>query len=354
MAELNAAIANSTIGLVGLAFDDSGKPVIRNKKVEPIPDPKSIPFYIDVRGPVTLAATSGLQMSTDGTNWTDTAATTLSSGKTYFRVANDQSTPLKPAWTEDDNSDYDIGGNINSLVKVGFENNTTSYSFSSYFQNKNKLKSASDLILPATTLVANCYKQMFQGCTSLTTAPELPATTLANYCYQNMFDGCASLTAAPVLPATTLAQYCYQSMFSYCTSLTTAPELPATTLVDYCYKEMFRSCTSLTTAPELPATTLVNQCYRSMFDACRALTTAPELPATKLVDYCYYHMFNGCTNLNYIKCLATNIPQFGNTTTVWVYGVAATGTFVKDPSMSGWTTDNNGIPTGWTVEDATE
>lgn len=40
VAELNAAIANSTIGLVGLAFDDSGKPVIRNKKVEPTPGPK--------------------------------------------------------------------------------------------------------------------------------------------------------------------------------------------------------------------------------------------------------------------------------------------------------------------------
>ena len=60
---------------------------------------------------------------------------------------------------------------------------------------------------------------MFQGCTSLTTAPELPATTLADSCYSSMFYVCSSLTQAPALPATTLADYCYYYMFSGCTSL---------------------------------------------------------------------------------------------------------------------------------------
>ena len=53
-----------------------------------------------------------------------------------------------------------------------------------------------------------------------------------------------------VLPATTLADYCYSNMFNGCTALTTAPQLPATTLADYCYRERFQNCTSLTTAPE--------------------------------------------------------------------------------------------------------
>ena len=34
---------------------------------------------------------------------------------------------------------------------------------------------------------------MFEGCTSLTTAPELPATTLASNCYYSMFKGCTNL-----------------------------------------------------------------------------------------------------------------------------------------------------------------
>ena len=90
-----------------------------------------------------------------------------------------------------------------------------------------------------------CYMGMFQGCTSLTTAPELPATTLALGCYMHMFQGCTSLTTAPELPATTLADYCYGFMFKDCTSLTTAPGLPAITLTGYCYREMFRGCTGL-------------------------------------------------------------------------------------------------------------
>ena len=338
------------------------------------------PFYIDVRGSVTLAATSGLQMSTDGTTWSNTKSTTLSSGKTSFRVASDQSSALKPNWTESGSSDYDIGGNINSLVKVNFENDTNCYSLTSndgFFKNKIKLKSAGKLILPATTLINSCYFQMFYGCTSLTAAPILSATTLANSCYYGMFHNCSSLTTAPALPATTLTNRCYYSMFSGCTSLVNAPELPATTLADYCCQEMFGNCISLTSAPELPATTLAfncyysmfggctaltsapalpattlaASCYRSMFSGCTSLTTAPVLSATTLTNYCYNYMFSGCTNLNYIKCLATNISA-SNCTANWVSNVAATGTFVKAPSMSSWTTGVAGIPSGWTVQDA--
>ena len=69
--------------------------------------------------------------------------------------------------------------------------------------------------------------------------------TMAIACYQFMFDGCVSLTIAPELPATTLAEGCYQIMFHGCTSLTTAPELPATTLTDYCYSAMFYGCTKI-------------------------------------------------------------------------------------------------------------
>ena len=205
--------------------------------------------------------------------------------------------------------------------------------------------------LPATSLGDSCYRGMFSGCNSLTTAPELPATTLANECYYYMFKGCTSLTAAPSLPATELTIYCYGHMFNGCTSLTTAPSLPATTLATSCYSNMFQGCTSLTTVPSvLPATTLAFSCYASMFGGCTSLTTAPELPATTLTYWCYSNMFSGCTNLNKITCLATNISANGCTSN-WVNGVAATGTFIKGPSMTGWTTGNDGIPSGWTVKD---
>ena len=150
---------------------------------------------------------------------------------------------------------------------------------------------ASNLALPATTLSQDCYTSMFEGCTSLVTAPELPAETLASSCYEYMFQDCTSLTTAPELPAETLASSCYSAMFQGCTNLKTAPELNATTLAQSCYQNMFNGCTSLVTAPALPATTLAEYCYNRMFNGCRSLTTAPKLPATTLARNCYCYMF---------------------------------------------------------------
>jgi hypothetical protein len=127
--------------------------------------------------------------------------------------------------------------------------------------------------------------------------------------------------------------------------------LPATKLTDMCYNGMFYNCTSLTTAPELPATTLTERCYQSMFENCTSLVIAPELPATTLIPNCYYYMFTNCTNINYIKCLATDISAT-ECTTYWVNGVSSTGTFIKHPDMNNWTTGDDGIPYEWTVEDA--
>ena len=116
---------------------------------------------------------------------------------------------------------------------------------------------------------------------------------------------------------------------------------------------LFQGCINLVSAENLilPATTLADSCYRNMFQNCNSLTTAPELPATTLAQSCYNSMFQGCTKLNYIKCLATDISA-SDCTYDWVDGVSSTGTFVKASSMTSWTTGANGIPTGWTVQDA--
>ena len=95
------------------------------------------------------------------------------------------------------------------------------------------------------------FCKLFNGCSVLTSAPDLPATTLGYYCYFKMFEGCTSLTSAPELKATALADYCYFSMFRGCTSLTSAPKLTATELTYYCYSNMFYNCTKLSTVTML-------------------------------------------------------------------------------------------------------
>ena len=128
--------------------------------------------------------------------------------------------------------------------------------------------------------------------------------------------------------------------------------LPWTTLANGCYYSMFKGCTSLVAAPTLPATTLAKDCYYNMFYGCIRLVSAPTLPATTLAVYCYGRMFAGCTNLNYIKMLATDISA-DSCLASWVDGVASTGTFIKHPDAN-LSSGVSGIPSNWTVENATE
>lgn len=239
----------------------------------------------------------------NGETWTslasNTASPTVAAGNKIMWKATGLTPTSNGIGKFSATGNFDVEGNVMSLYYgdnfVGQTNLTgKDYAFHGLFKNNNKLISASNLILPATTLERYSYYNMFFNCTSLTTAPELPATTLSSSCYSGMFVG----------------------------------------------------CTHLTTAPELPAITLEQSCYSDMFTDCISLTTAPELPATTLAEYCYYCMFTGCANLNYIKCLATDISAT-DCTYGWVDGTSSTGTFTADCHAE-WLFGINGIPQGWT------
>lgn len=281
---------------------------------------------------LTATFTNDVEYAIDGDEWVKLASRSetqpINTGQTLSFRGNLTPNNSSGIGTFTINKKCNLKGNCMSMLfgdnaSDNYSLSGKNYAFYNLFYNCKNIVNVSSNFLPATTLAMGCYFKMFQDCTSLTIAPELPATTLADYCYYEMFDGCKSLTTAP-------------------------SALPATTLASNCYEYMFYGCSSLTTAPELPATTLANRCYGNMFLSCTSLITAPELPATNLKGNCYYQMFYGCTKLNYIKCLATDISAY-NCTYNWVDGVAPTGTFVKAPSMTSWTTGVKGIPNGWAV-----
>ncbi len=155
------------------------------------------------------------------------------------------------------------------------------------------------------------------------------------------------------LPATVLSVACYLGLFTSQTRMLTPPELPARTLKRQCYSTMFYHCESMVYAPELPSTTLEHACYEYMFHSNYALTTAPVLPADGQIGYgfVYQQMFRYCHNLNRIVCMAEGFTAQYPTLS-WVQDVSPTGTFVKNPNATFWTTGNEGIPPGWTVVDA--
>ena len=198
--------------------------------------------------------------------------------------------------------------------------------FINLFEGCQSLTTAPEL--PATELTSKCYSHMFDGCVSLREAPKLPATTLEFACYESMFSDCISLKEAPELPATNLASACYAEMFARCTSITKAYDLPAEKLASTCYMGMFIGCSSLVEAPALPAIVMESYCYSQMFLGCTSLTKAPELPATTLETACYDHMFGGCSNLKYIKVGVMSLDNEVKATYNWVDGIDGKGLFI--------------------------
>ena len=312
---------------------------LKNEEEAPSPLKMSLTFNITSSGTINWTASSSLtktiEYKLNGGKWTSITSTTTGAkinvntgDKLQFKGNNAQYGTSSSSYSTFSGSTagFEVEGNIMSLINsANFDTLTTlqdSYTFYSLFKGCTGLISAENLVLPAMTLVNNCYDSMFMDCSSLISAPVLPATTLANGCYGQMFRNCKKLA--------------------------TAPELPATKLANDCYSGMFRSCQSLKIAPVLPASETLHGCYWFMFSTCYSLTTVPAILATTLKSFSCSGMLGYCGKLNYIKCLATEIEP--NSTGNWVSGVASAGTFVKAASMETWTTGNNGIPSGWRVE----
>lgn len=167
------------------------------------------------------------------------------------------------------------------------------------------------------------------------------------YTYKGLFYGMGDklIDASELIINGMSTYYCYY-MFNGCSALIYPPQLLPTNVYNYGYGYMFNNCTSLRTAPQLPATTLSTSCYANMFYGCTSLTTAPELLAIFTSSNSYYQMFYNCSSLNYIKSLMINNSNSSN----WVYGVASSGTFYKNP-LATLPVGTSGIPEGWTVQD---
>lgn len=132
--------------------------------------------------------------------------------------------------------------------------------------------------------------------------------------------------------------------------------MPAMKMQQACYYRMFMNCTNLVYSPKLPATEMGTECYYGMFNGCTNLVSEQILPATSLASSCYGYMYNRCSKLSYIKMMATASNALSGTYTYnWVEGVSATGKFVSNVDAL-WTESfgKSAIPTGWTIETATE
>lgn len=220
-----------------------------------------------------------------------------------------------------------------------------------YFKGSNGTQFSKGYESGYSTFVINGKVDASGKITSLLDDGNDTATELGAYCFRNLFNGCSSLITAPELPDIVLGEYCYYNLFINCENLVNVQEnLTSTTgLKKGCYRGMFGNCYSLTKSPILGNTELAEECYYNMFYHCTNLETAPELPAPKLnrVTGCYAGMFIGCTKLNYVNA---NFTTYYNACTLnWLKDVAPTGTFVKNADATWDVRGESGIPTGWDV-----
>ena len=106
---------------------------------------------------------------------------------------------------------YSVEGNTMSLLyRNNFSGQTSlnNKTLTKLFVNSTNLISAENMKLPATTLVQECYSQMFYNCANLEIAPELPAATLVNICYYQMFRNCYKLNKITCLATDISAHNC--------------------------------------------------------------------------------------------------------------------------------------------------
>ena len=139
--------------------------------------------------------------------WTDWAVCTVgtkitmqnSGDKVQFKAEN-ATYATSQAYSNIDCGKCYVYGNIMSLTDgdrfFTADELKGSYTFSSLFQESLiQFDSSRPLLLPATKLKESCYRNMFECCSKLTSAPDLPAMELKAYCYKEMFSGCSNLSS---------------------------------------------------------------------------------------------------------------------------------------------------------------
>ena len=172
------------------------------------------------------------------------------------------------------------------------------YDFSYMFYNcKNLINAPSQL--ETTKIKPRGCTHMFDGCTSLTTAPYIDTSLCAHF--DRMFKDCTSLTTVPLYNTTCKdaanVGTSFSHMFEGCTSLTTVPLLDTRNADSL--TGMFYGCTSLTTVPLLDTRNV--SVMEEMFRGCKSLTTIPQFDMSNTYDVDY--MFYNCESLTSLPLL---------------------------------------------------
>ena len=156
------------------------------------------------------APTVTLEYSKDETNWSVWGQTTnddnltlslQTNSKIYFRGTNNVFANSSGHNYFRCTGKFGVGGDVTTLLEPSgnvLDLSGRDYVFYGLFfvlwGSQRYLVSASDLLLPSTTLSNACYTRMFMYNNLLSTSPVLPASILTTGCYLMMYYNCGSLS----------------------------------------------------------------------------------------------------------------------------------------------------------------
>ena len=166
---------------------------------------------------LTVAFTNDIEYGIDGKGWLKLKAfsksQSINAGQTLSFRGNLAPNSSNGIGTFTINKKCNLKGNCMSMLfgdnaADNYSLSGKNYAFYKLFGNCTNIVNVDSNFLPATTLTTSCYSNMFQGCSSLTTAPALPATTLADSCYYFMFSNCTKLNYIKMLATNISASSC--------------------------------------------------------------------------------------------------------------------------------------------------
>lgn len=151
----------------------------------------------------------------------------------------------------------------------------------------------------------------FRNCTSIRTPPTITSDSSSNpptassYSFYSMFRGCTALTSMPALNFV-VSQYGCQYMFEHCLNLQSADVGGLSTSSSYVFQYMFSECTQLKTITALPSAALHAYSCSYMFYRCTALVNLPTsstLTSIRTASNTFEYMFSYCHSLQNINSL---------------------------------------------------
>ena len=192
------------------------------------------------------------------------------------------------------------GGFDIDLKSIFDQTKNVKYFFNGYHDGKYTffyyLKDLNNLIKYEDTSNVTNMSYMFNGCSSLTTIPNMNTSKVTDM--GSMFTLCSSLTTVPSMDTSNVTNM--RAMFNGCSSLTTIPNMNTSKVTDM--GSMFNKCSSLITIPNMDTSNITSLYY--MFNGCSSLTTVPNMDTSKVTSMS--NTFKGCSSLTTVPNIDTS------------------------------------------------